>query len=90
MAKNVKPEIITFKADAALAEAMRSIPNRSEFIRQAILEALGKTCPLCGGTGILEPDAYRHWERFARTHQLQECKYCHAHHLVCLSGGRGD
>src|SRR5690606_41925285 len=50
----------------------RSIPNRSEFIRTAILSALQGTCPLCRGTGILTPDQRLHWEEFARSHRSEE------------------
>jgi hypothetical protein len=78
-----KEEIITFKADAGLARALRGVPNRSEFIRTAILHALDSVCPLCGGTGILTPDQKRHWEEFSRDHRVEECSRCHAVHLVC-------
>ena len=82
---NVKPmeSVITFKADASLMEALRSIPNRSEFIRAAILAALDNHCPLCGGTGVLTPRQKTHWEVFARHHPLRECTDCHEVHLVC-------
>ncbi len=40
-----KQQIITFKAEEALVEAMEDIPNRSEFIRSAILAALDGVCP---------------------------------------------
>ena len=49
-----KLQIITFKAEDALVEAMDDIPNRSEFIRSAILAALDGVCPLCHGTGVSE------------------------------------
>ncbi len=84
-----KQEIITFKADKALREAMRGIPNRSEFIRTAILRALENACPLCRGTGSLTPEQRRHWKRFAATHPLAECPDCHALHLVCTSTKSG-
>jgi hypothetical protein len=81
-----KQEIITFKVDETLVERMRGIPNRSEFIRGAILTALENSCPLCGGTGILTPDQRQHWESFSRNHSLTECGECHAVHLVCGAG----
>jgi hypothetical protein len=85
-----KHDIITFKADDSLLEAMRGIPNRSEFIRAAILAALDSACPLCKGTGILTPDQRKHWERFAANHLLRECDDCHAVHLVCAAEGAAD
>jgi hypothetical protein len=78
-----KEEVITFKVDESLARAMDRVPNRSEFIRTAILSALDSVCPLCSGTGMLTPDQRRHWAAFARQHSVQECGSCHAFHLVC-------
>jgi len=83
MLEKRKRDIITFKVDEALWEAMRGIPNRSEFIRSAILAALDGTCPLCRGAGSLTPDQRKHWEEFARSHVVEECDDCHAMHLVC-------
>lgn len=82
MAKT-KPEIITFKADASLLDAMKGIPNRSQFIRQAILAALDSVCPVCQGTGILTPEQQEHWHAFAKDHAVAECDQCHELHLVC-------
>ncbi len=82
-----KEEVVTFKVDASLLEALRSIPNRSEFIRSAIQAALDSTCPLCKGTGTLTPDQRRHWSTFVEHHSLQTCDDCEAVHLVCLVDG---
>jgi len=78
-----KPAIITFKADEALAEALQAVPNKSEFIRAAILTALDNGCPLCQGTGILSPEQKKHWGDFLATHSVATCKDCDAVHLVC-------
>ncbi|HRX86456.1 MAG TPA: CopG family transcriptional regulator [Phycisphaerae bacterium] len=75
--------IVTFKADASLVEALRAVPNRSAFIRTAILAALENQCPLCAGTGILTPEQKRHWSKFAQDHAVKECAECHEWHLVC-------
>ncbi len=85
MAGNKKQEIVTFKVDQSLWEALREMPNRSEFIRQAIQAAMGGACPLCQGTGTLSTDQKEHWRRFAERHYLEKCDECHAIHLVCLS-----
>jgi hypothetical protein len=82
-----KQEIVTFKADEPLLAAMEGIPNRSEFIRAAILSALDSVCPLCKGTGILTPDQRNHWLEFSQHHALTECEDCHAVHLVCEAEG---
>ena len=80
-----KQEIISFKADASLTEAMRGINNRSEFIRSAILAAMDNVCPLCCGSGILTPDQKRHWQQFEKHHDVEECHKCHALHMVCAA-----
>ena len=81
--KNLKGRMVTFKADVSLLEALRGVPNRSEFIRAAVLAALGGACPVCAGTGLLTPNQRRHWEAFAATHSLRECDRCHELRLVC-------
>jgi hypothetical protein len=78
-----KTGIISFKADDALLDAMDGIPNRSEFIRNAVLTALDSTCPLCRGTGILTPQQSRHWREFTQSHDIQTCHDCGESHLVC-------
>ena len=85
-----KHTIVTFKADSSLMEALRSIPNRSAFIRSAILAAMDNVCPLCRGTGILTPAQKTHWESFAQNHRLTECEECNEWHLVCGSQRGGS
>ena len=80
---NPKDSIVSFKAEPSLVDALRAIPNRSAFIRSAILVALENLCPLCQGTGILTPEQKNHWKRFAQDHAVQECGECHEWHLVC-------
>jgi hypothetical protein len=83
MSSGRKQETISFKTDDALAQAMNGIPNRSEFIRRAVLAALDGACPLCKGTGILTPQQQTHWKSFLAGHAVEECGQCHAMHLVC-------
>lgn len=78
-----KSEIITFEVDETLFEAMRGIPNRSNFIRAAVLAALDSVCPLCKGSGILTPHQRDHWQDFSRDHRIEQCTDCLAPHLVC-------
>ena len=79
-----KSDVITFKVDEALKQAMKGVPNRSEFIRRSVLAALESACPVCNGTGILSLNQKDHWERFAHTHSVEECRHCHETHIVCL------
>jgi len=89
--KRRKEEIITFKADERLATAMAGIDNRSAFIRDAILAALGNTCPVCHGSGILSVPQQGHWVEFAAHHHAEKCDDCNEVHLVCdHEPGRAD
>ena len=84
---NPKQEIVTFKVDSSLLDLLRDLPNRSEFIRHAILNALEYVCPLCQGSGVLSPCQKKHWNSFSADHQLAECDDCHEIHLVCAHPG---
>ena len=78
-----KTEVVSFKADPTLLDAMRGVANRSEFIRTAILAALNSTCPLCSGSGTLTPNQMRHWNDLATDHSVEECEDCREVRLVC-------
>jgi metal-responsive CopG/Arc/MetJ family transcriptional regulator len=78
-----KQEIISFKADSTLKSALAGIPNRSEFIRDAILSALDNACPLCHGTGILSPSQKTHMDQFLVNHSLEQCQECQETILRC-------
>ncbi|HIJ64500.1 MAG TPA: CopG family transcriptional regulator [Candidatus Hydrogenedentes bacterium] len=83
MARRKKEEMISFKVDGGLSKALQGVPNRSAFIRGAVLAALDNVCPLCQGTGLLSPDQKMHWATFSERHPLQECSDCHAMYLDC-------
>jgi hypothetical protein len=81
--KKAKSEIMTFKADPDLAQALDGIANKSAFIRAAITAALGACCPLCRGSGILTPCQKEHWDDFTSAHNVEECNTCHEPFLTC-------
>jgi hypothetical protein len=81
-----KQNIITFKVDEDLMEVIRDMPNRSRFIRGAIVAALGSVCPVCNGSGILTPNQKRHWDDFSVGHRLETCEECDERVLVCCVG----
>jgi K+-sensing histidine kinase KdpD len=85
--KSQKREIVTFKADESLLAALDHVPNRSEFIRNAVMAALENTCPLCNGTGVLTPNQQKHWQQFASRHAVEKCNKCHESYLVCTRTG---
>jgi hypothetical protein len=80
-----KENTVCFKVDAATAEAMRGIPNRSDFLRSAVLAALANTCPVCRGTGHLTPRQMAHWRGFAENHAFRKCGECEEFHWVCMN-----
>jgi hypothetical protein len=85
-----KLDIITFKVPESLREAMKGIPNRSEFIRAAVVSALDRICPLCKGTGVIMPNQRPHWDLFVTEHHFEECETCNAVHVVCERSRRED
>jgi len=82
-----KQSIVTFKADNSLVQALRGVPNRSDFIRSAVLAALDSMCPVCRGTGILTREQKKHWDAFAADHAVEECDTCHEWYVVCRKQG---
>jgi len=78
-----KQSIVTFKVNEDLLAVIRDIPNRSEFIRAAIMAALENVCPLCSGSGILTPKQKEHWESFSRDHTLKRCDDCQEIFIEC-------
>lgn len=78
-----KGDTVTFKVDGQLLEILQAMPNRSEFIRNAILTSLDKTCPLCCGTGVLTPAQSKSWDTLSETHEIKKCTNCNETHLTC-------
>jgi hypothetical protein len=78
-----KEEVITFKVNEELAGALAGMRNKSDFIRRAVLAALGNTCPVCSGTGSLTVSQMRHWEEFTTRHHMESCDECKETYLVC-------
>lgn len=78
-----KSAVITFKAEDELLSALENVPNKSQFIRAAVLNALESTCPLCGGAGFLNERQLKHWKSFAREHTLHRCSRCDGLAIEC-------
>lgn len=78
-----KTEVISFKADEELAAMLRNVPNRSDFIRNAVLEYMQNTCPLCSGTGLISISQREHWEKFSKTHSIEKCSDCNELYIKC-------
>lgn len=81
---------MTFKVDEALFKVIQEMPNRSEFIRSAIVAALGSVCPLCNGSGTMTPNQKQHWDEFAEAHTIKTCTDCHERYIVCSCEEQGQ
>ncbi|MEM7392175.1 MAG: hypothetical protein AAF492_07475 [Verrucomicrobiota bacterium] len=42
---------MTFRVAEELADALRELPNQTHFVESVLRDALGLTCPVCGGEG---------------------------------------
>ncbi|GEM_PF-1190450 len=53
MGRPHRETVVTIRVDACLADMLKSVPNRSAFIRDAIRVALARQCPICHGAGVV-------------------------------------
>ncbi|MBO4631635.1 MAG: CopG family transcriptional regulator [Lentisphaeria bacterium] len=83
MRNEKKSAVITFKAEDELLSALEKVPNKSQFIRAAVLNALAETCPLCGGAGFLNERQLKHWKSFERAHRIHRCGRCDGLEIKC-------
>ncbi len=76
MAHNDKPVVITFRADQHLADLLAQLPDKSAFIRKAILSHFYQACPICKGRGVV-PDNLAKWvtEQMTSAHTVA-CDCC--------------
>jgi hypothetical protein len=74
--KAQKKQIVAFKVEDELAEFLDALPNKSEFIRKAILAQFGMTCPLCTGTGVVDKGIHDHYEPVIATQNTRPCEKC--------------
>ena len=60
--KAVKTQVVAFKVEEDLAEFLNKLPNKSEFIRKAVVAQFGMTCPLCTGSGVVARGLHNHYK----------------------------
>ena len=68
--------VLSFRVDHHLAEALNRLPDRSGFIRRAILRAFYRVCPACQGKGVLPEQAAGPIEAFIAEHLPARCECC--------------
>ncbi len=71
-----KSQIVAFKVDDDLANFLDKLPNKSEFIRRAILAQFNMTCPLCTGSGVVPSGLHHHFEHVIEDHSTRPCEKC--------------
>jgi hypothetical protein len=74
--KAQKKQIIAFKVEDDLAGFLDALPNKSEFIRKAILAQFGMNCPLCTGSGVVEKGIHDHFAGVIAKHNTHPCEKC--------------
>ena len=52
---------MTVRIEQELADMLEQYPNKSDFVRKAILAQMAKICPLCHGKGEVFPGNYAHY-----------------------------
>jgi hypothetical protein len=70
-------QIVAFKVEPELAALLDAMPNKSEFIRNAVARQLSTACPLCRGTGIAPYGGVTdELTRLVQQHPLCVCAGC--------------
>lgn len=90
--KAPKTQIVAFKVEEDLAEFLNKLPNKSDFIRKAIVAQFGMACPLCSGTGVVARGLHNHFKPVIADHNSRQCAKCDTVLTVPLSleGLAGD
>ena len=83
--KTQKSQIVAFKVEPELADFLDKLPNKSEFIRKAILAQFGMTCPLCTGSGVVPRGVHDHYRPIIATHDHRPCEKCKSNVAFPLS-----
>ena len=81
-----KKNIVAFKVEDELAEFLNNLPNKSDFIRKAILAQFGMTCPLCIGSGVVPRGLHEHFKPIIETNSNKPCENCRAAVPIPMSG----
>jgi hypothetical protein len=74
--KKAKSQIVAFKVEEELATFLDALPNKSEFIRKAILAQFSMNCPLCTGTGVVDKGIHNHFVPIIAEHNTRPCEKC--------------
>lgn len=71
-----KHRIVTFKVEEDVAAFLDTMPNKSDFIRRALLSALLEPCPVCHGKGSVPRTLRQELDVILKKQELVPCNYC--------------
>src|SRR5262245_63952754 len=74
--KNPKTAVVAFKVEEELADLLNKLPNKSAFIRKAIVAQLGMACPLCNGAGVVPRAVHDHYAPLINQFNSRLCEGC--------------
>ena len=76
MARKPPKTVVAFKVEPELAELLNKLPNKSAFIRKAIVAQLGMACPLCNGKGVIPRGLHDHYAPLLARLNSRHCDGC--------------
>ncbi|HYG75819.1 MAG TPA: hypothetical protein VEK08_12515 [Planctomycetota bacterium] len=68
--------VVTFKVEEEVAAFLDAMPNKSDFIRKALLNALLEPCPVCNGKGSVPRSLARDLEMIFKKKEFVPCSFC--------------
>jgi len=71
-----KSAVVAFKVESELADILNELPNKSAFIRKAIVAQLNMACPLCNGSGVLPKGLRDHYAALLPKLNSRSCDSC--------------
>jgi hypothetical protein len=74
--KQPKTAVVAFKVEEELAEILNQLPNKSAFIRKAIVAQMGMACPLCNGSGVVPRGVHDHYATLLSRYNSGHCARC--------------
>jgi hypothetical protein len=86
--KSPKTAVVAFKVEMELADLLNKLPNKSDFIRKAIVAQLGMACPLCNGRGVVPRGIHDYYAPLLAQMTQAHCDGCG--HEMPLPRDAGD